>query len=145
MQALDEGRRRAEQEINRQVRDTARTKEDLDVRSHVLSLREGELESRLKDRERTQAMLETQLQELTTLLRKERATREAQARHISSLEEQLLAGRRETPRKSTHRKTAPKRNAPRRQKPAEQLPRASAARRRKRSSRRTTSTRTRRK
>src|SRR5271170_2325488 len=37
IQALDEGRRRAEQEINRQVRDTARTKEDLDLRSHVLS------------------------------------------------------------------------------------------------------------
>src|SRR5580692_3860925 len=57
MQALDEGRRRAEQEISRQVRDAARTTNDLDVRSHVLSLREGELESRLKDRERAQAAL----------------------------------------------------------------------------------------
>src|SRR5580692_11838695 len=34
MQALDEGRRRAEQEISRQVRDAARTTNDLDVRSH---------------------------------------------------------------------------------------------------------------
>ena len=91
MQALYEGRRRAEQEINCQVRDTARTKEDLDLRSHVLSLREGELESRLKDRERTQASLEAQLQELTILLRKEQATREAQGRRIASLEDELLA------------------------------------------------------
>ena len=100
MQALDEGRRRAAQEIARQARDGARTKEDLDLRSHVLSLREGELESRLKDRDRTQAMLETQLQELTVLLRQERATRAAPARRISFLEEQLLAGR---PRKISTR------------------------------------------
>jgi hypothetical protein len=140
MQALDEGRRRAEQEINRQVRDTARTKEDLDVRSHVLSLREGELESRLKDRERAQAALEVQVQELTRLLRKEQATREAQARRVSFLEEQLLAGRRETPNKSPHGKTAPKRNAPRRLKPAGRL-RSSASKRQKRPSPKKTSTR----
>src|SRR5580704_4181927 len=91
MQALDEGRRRAEQEISRQVRDAARTTNDLDVRSHVLSLREGELESRLKDRERAQAALEAQVQDLTRLLRKEQATRDAQARRITFLEEQVSA------------------------------------------------------
>jgi hypothetical protein len=90
MQALEEGRRRAEQELNRQSRDTARTREDLDVRSHVLSLREGELESRLKDRERAQAALEAQVRELTQLLRKEQVTRDAQGRRIATLEEQLL-------------------------------------------------------
>src|SRR5450755_3751341 len=63
----------------------------LDVRSHVLSLREGELESRLRDRERNQATLEAQLQELTLLLRKEQATRESQARGIAALEAELTA------------------------------------------------------
>ena len=123
------------------VASTASAQADLEVRSHVLSLREGELESRLKDRERTQAMLETQLQELTTLLRKERATREAQARRVSFLEEQLLAGKRETPNKSTHRKTAPKRNAPRRLKPTGRL-RPSASKHHKRPSPKKTSRRT---
>jgi hypothetical protein len=98
MQALDEGRRRAEQEINRQVRDTARMKEDLDLRSHVLSLREGELESRLKDRERAQAALEEQFQQLTQLLRREQVTRDAQGRRIATLEDQLLA-RPQTPKR----------------------------------------------
>jgi hypothetical protein len=90
MQALEEGRRRAEHEIGRAARSAAQGQSDLEVRSHVLSLREGELESRLKDRERTLAALESQLQELTRLFRKEQATREAQARRIASLEGQLL-------------------------------------------------------
>ena len=58
---------------------------------NVLSLREGELESRLRDRERTQATLEAQLQELTLLLKKEQATRESQARRIAALEDQISA------------------------------------------------------
>ncbi len=90
MQALEEGRHRAEHEVSRAARSAAQGQADLEVRSHVLSLREGELESRLKDRERTQAALEAQLQALTRLFRKEQATREAQARRIASLENQLL-------------------------------------------------------
>jgi peptidoglycan hydrolase CwlO-like protein len=70
-------------------------KQHLAVRSHVLSLREGELESRLRDRERTQATLEAQLQELTLLLKKEQATRESQARRIAALEADLLSERKQ--------------------------------------------------
>jgi hypothetical protein len=91
MQALDEGRRRAAQELSRDARSAAHTKDDLEVRSHVLTLREGELESRLKDREGTQATLQAQVRELTVLLRKEQATRDVQNRRISDLENQLLA------------------------------------------------------
>jgi len=90
MQALDEGRRRAAQEQHATTRALATDKQTLDVRSHVLSLREGELESRLRDREQRQATLEAQLRDLTTLLRKEQATREAQTRRIADLEQQLL-------------------------------------------------------
>jgi DNA-binding transcriptional ArsR family regulator len=91
MQALDEGRRRAAQEQHSTERALALDKQHLAVRSHVLSLREGELESRLRDRERTQATLEAQLQELTLLLKKEQATRESQTRRIAALEDQLSA------------------------------------------------------
>jgi septal ring factor EnvC (AmiA/AmiB activator) len=90
MQALDEGRRRAAQEKHATTRALATDKQTLEVRSHVLSLRENELESRLRDREQRQAALEAQLQVLTTLLSKEQATRDAQARRIGDLEQQLL-------------------------------------------------------
>jgi hypothetical protein len=89
MQALVEGRRRAAQEGHATTRALATDKQTLEVRSHVLSLRESELESRLRDRAQRQAALEAQLQDLTTLLRKEQATRDAQARRISALEDQL--------------------------------------------------------
>ena len=89
MQALDAGRRRAAQEQQATTRALATDKQTLEVRSHVLSLRESELESRLRDREQRQAALEAQLQDLTTLLRKEQATRDAQARRVSALEDQL--------------------------------------------------------
>jgi Plasmid replication region DNA-binding N-term len=86
MQALDEGRRRAQLELKSMDRSTVDQQQALDVRSHVLSLREGELDSRLRDRESTIAALNLQLRELTQMLRKEQATRDAQARRITALE-----------------------------------------------------------
>jgi uncharacterized coiled-coil protein SlyX len=66
-------------------------------------LRESELESRLYDREQRQAGLEAQLQDFTTLLRKEQATRDAQARRIAALEGELLARPPSTRRKAQPR------------------------------------------
>jgi hypothetical protein len=86
MQALDEGRRRATQELSRAARGTAHAQDDLEVRSHVLTLREGEFDQRLRDRDRTQATLEGQIHELTVLIRKDRATIDAQSRRIADLE-----------------------------------------------------------
>ena len=108
MQALDEGRRRAALELRSTDRATAADRQALEVRSHVLSLREGELESRLQDRERTQAALESQLRDLTLLLRKGDATRDAMTRRIALLEDQLLARATRTPKPSARRKAAPK-------------------------------------
>jgi hypothetical protein len=62
MHALGEGRRRAAQEQHATTRALATDKQTLEVRSHVLSLRESELESRLRDREQRQTALEAQLQ-----------------------------------------------------------------------------------
>ena len=100
MQALDEGRRRAHQELDRTERTLADQQESFEVRSHVLTLREGELDSRLKDREKTIDVLSLQLRELNLTLRKERATRESLTQRLTTLENQLLA------RTPAHRKTA---------------------------------------
>ena len=91
MQALDEGRRRAQLELKSSRTTASDQQQILEVRSHVLTLREGELDSRLRDRETAVADLTLQLRELTLLLRKEQATREAQSKRISVLEQQLLA------------------------------------------------------
>jgi hypothetical protein len=60
-------------------------KQRLELRSHVLTLREGELDSRLRDRDRTIEDLNLRLRELTGLLHKEQATRESQLQRITTL------------------------------------------------------------
>src|ERR1700674_3229060 len=91
MQALDEGRRRAQLELKSTQRSAAEQQQSLEVRSHVLTLREGELDARLRDRETTIADLNLQLRELTLLLRTEQATRAAQAKRIAALDGVLSA------------------------------------------------------
>jgi len=86
MQALDEGRRRAQLELKSTRTAAAEQQQNLEVRSHVLTLREGELDARLRDRETTIADLNLQLRELTLLLRKEHATRESLSRQIAELQ-----------------------------------------------------------
>src|SRR5271170_2854701 len=89
MQALDEGRRRAHAELKTTERLSADKEQNLEVRSHVLTLREGELDSRLRDRERIIDDLNLRLRELTTMLRKEQAAREAHLQRVAALEAQL--------------------------------------------------------
>src|SRR6202049_2567428 len=82
MQALNEGRRRAQLELKSIRTSATEQQQSLEVRSHVLTLREGELDARLSARETTIADLNLQLRELTLLLRKEQATRPAKAKRI---------------------------------------------------------------
>jgi hypothetical protein len=77
MQALEEGKRRAALEQRDSARLTELDKQRLEVCSHVLTLREGELDSRLRDRDRTIEALQLQLNALTGALRKEQVTRES--------------------------------------------------------------------
>lgn len=86
MQALEEGRRRAHAELKTSERLAESKEQNLEVRSHVLTLREGELDSRLRDRERTIDDLNLRLRELTTMLRKEQATRESLSLQIAELQ-----------------------------------------------------------
>ena len=83
MQALEEGRRRAHAELKTSERLSAEHQQNLEVRSHVLTLREGELDSRLRDRDRTIEESNLRLRELSGLLRKEQATRESVVRQLS--------------------------------------------------------------
>ena len=110
MKALDEGRRRAQLELKSTQRAAADQQQTLEVRSHVLTLREGELDARLRDRENTIADLTLQLRQLTLGLRKEQATRDAQSNRIAALEEQLSTPLRTQSRRS---KTPTKRRKPR--------------------------------
>jgi hypothetical protein len=112
LQALDEGRRRAQLELKSLRSAAAEQQQNLEVRSHVLTLREGELDARLHERERTVTEQNLQLRELTLLLRREEATRESQARRIAALQEELLTLQRPSPRPTRrkppqNRKTRP--------------------------------------
>jgi hypothetical protein len=116
MQALDEGRRRAQLELKSTQRASAEQQQNFEVRSHVLTLREGELDARLHERERTINELNLQLRELTLLLRKEQATRQALSLRMGALEKQLPAQRRppllqRSPRPTNRRALRDKRTA----------------------------------
>jgi hypothetical protein len=86
MQALEEAKRRAALEQRDSARLTELDKQRLEVRSHVLTLREGELDSRLRDRDRTIEDLNLRLLGLTGALRKEQATRELLSGQIAELQ-----------------------------------------------------------
>ena len=85
MQALEEGKRRALLEQRDSTRVAELDKQRLELRSHVLTLREGELDSHLRDRDRTIEELNLRLREITGSLRKEQATREMLSRQIAEL------------------------------------------------------------
>lgn len=84
LQALDEARGRAvlEQSIDR--RQLSQDQERTEVRAHVLTLREAEMESRLKELDQTIASLETRLQLLATALRREQAGRDELTRRLNA-------------------------------------------------------------
>jgi len=110
MQALEEGRRRAHAELKTSERIAAEHQQNLEVRSHVLTLREGELDSRLRDRDRTIDDLNLRLRELTTMLRKEQATRELLSRHIAAKQSVRARSRRAPPSATPKKPKRPKRN-----------------------------------
>jgi Plasmid replication region DNA-binding N-term len=103
MQALEEGKRRALLEQRDGARLAELDKQRLELRSHVLTLREGELDSRLRDRDRTIEDLNLRLSELTGALRKEQASRESQALRLTTLETKVLARRKSSTRQTKAR------------------------------------------
>ena len=121
MQALEEGKRRALLEQRDGNRLAELDKQRLELRSHVLTLREGELDSRLRDRDRNIEELNLQVRELTGLLHKEQATRESLTRRLTTQIPQLLVRRQAKTR-------APKTRAPPKSKGKMQLRRTAPLR-----------------
>jgi hypothetical protein len=101
MQTLDEARKRAAAEQGSRKASLAKDRQDLEVRSHVLSIRESELASRLQASDRRISQLELELATLTTLLRKEQASRIAAERRLNELPLGVA------PRRATHKQLAP--------------------------------------
>jgi hypothetical protein len=75
LQALEEARGRALIEQSGERRALADDKEHIEVRSHVLSLREAEMDLRIKEREKTIVDLEKRIQVLSVALTREKAAR----------------------------------------------------------------------
>jgi hypothetical protein len=141
MQALDEGRRRALLEQRMTDRALAHDKERLELRAHVLTLREGEMEARVQDRERTIAELTGRVELLTGMLQKERASGGAVARRLSAAERELSAGSHvgvATPKRTsgTRRRKHTVKVAHQNKRPAAKRKQAPTARNRERTSRR---------
>jgi hypothetical protein len=96
LQALDDARRRAVSEQGWRKASLAKEKQDLEVRSHVLSIREQEISDRLKQSESRAAKLEIELETLTTMLRKEQASRAAAERRLHEWQDTRPGGGRAT-------------------------------------------------
>jgi uncharacterized coiled-coil protein SlyX len=105
LQALEESRRRVLVKQRDSTRVAALDKERLELRSHVLCLREGELDSRLHDRDRTIEDLNLRLREITGVLRKEQASRALLTRQLAEPQPTRRANPRHSP-PMAKRKTA---------------------------------------
>jgi hypothetical protein len=114
MQALEEGKRRATLEQRDSARLAELDKQRLELRSHVLTLREGELDSRLRDRDRTIDEMNLRLRELTTMLRKEQATRESLLREFADLQSARVSNKKRARPVRSKKKLNTKRVAPKR-------------------------------
>jgi hypothetical protein len=114
MQALEEGRRRALIEQRDSTRLAELDKQRLELRSHTLTLREGELDSRLRDRDRRITELELSLKESRLKHAQEQAT-------VESLKRQLRLADQDAARRQK-RRSLPKFRARVEQPAARQVP-----------------------
>jgi hypothetical protein len=83
LQSLDEARKRAAAEQGSKKASLARDAQELEIRAHVLAIREKDILDRLKQSESRVARLEIEIEALTTLLRKEQASRLAAERRLA--------------------------------------------------------------
>jgi hypothetical protein len=109
IQALEESKRRTLMEQRDNTRVAELDKQRLELRSHVLSLREGELDSRLRDRDRTIEELNLRLREITGVLRKEQVSRELLAGQLAEVQSaKKMGSKRRRAANSPIGKTKPK-------------------------------------
>ena len=93
LQALDQGRQRARLELISSTKAAEETQRSLEVRSHVLTLREAELDERLRTRERALEESRQQLLQLMSAVQRDQATIRARDTRIAALETELSSYR----------------------------------------------------
>ena len=93
LQALDEGRRRARLELVSSKRAADEEQRRHEVRSHVLTLREAELDERLRSRERALEESREQLLQLMSAVQRDQATIRARDTRIAALETDIASYR----------------------------------------------------
>jgi hypothetical protein len=84
LQTLSEARKRAATEQGSSRSALAKDRQEMEVRRHVLAIRESELQARLEQAERRANQLQLEVATLTTLLRKEQASRLAAERRAAA-------------------------------------------------------------
>jgi hypothetical protein len=84
LQCLDDARRRAQLESHSSRKALTRERQELAVPGHVLAIRDAELKARIEQAERRASHLELEVETLTTLLRKEQASRLAAERRAAT-------------------------------------------------------------
>jgi chromosome segregation ATPase len=93
LQALDQGRQRARLELISSKRAAEEEQRRLEVRSHVLTLREAELDERLRSRERALEESREQLLQLMSVVQRDQATIRARDTRIAALETDVASHR----------------------------------------------------
>jgi len=89
MQALEAGRERARLEMKSKAQAVEFGERDLEVRAHVLSLRESELEERLRTRERALEDTRQRVLALLASVQRDQATIRVRERRIGALETEV--------------------------------------------------------
>ncbi len=93
LQALDQGRQRARLELISSTRAADEEQRRLEVRSHVLTLREAELDERLRSRERALEESREQLLQLMSAVQRDQATIRARDTRIAALQADVTSYR----------------------------------------------------
>ena len=89
LQTLDEARKRAAAEQGSRKTSLVRDAQENELRAHVLSIRESELRDRIAQTEGRASQLAIEIEALTTLLRKEQASRLAVERRLTETQSAL--------------------------------------------------------
>jgi hypothetical protein len=91
LQALDESRRRVATEASLQGHKIHDREQALEIKSHVLTLREGEMVSRLQERDKRIADLELNLRETVMKLKRQEQSNASLERKLVALSQDLAA------------------------------------------------------
>jgi hypothetical protein len=129
LQTLDEARKRATAEQGSRKATLARDAQELDLRAHVLSIRESELRDRIAQAEGRASQLAIEIEAVTTLLRKEQASRLAVEGRLAAAQAELQRAQTRVPRRQASADAPPARKAKSR-KPATKTARSRSARKR---------------